>query len=98
MRLIDADKLISSLGWLVESGMTGNKTKAVIKLAIQTADGQPTVDAELVKHGWWVNKGFEPLRCSVCGITVDAINGVPWAIKSFNYCPHCGAKMDEVET
>ena len=48
MRLIDADKLISSLNWLVESGMTGNKTKAVIKLAIQTADGQPTVDAEPV--------------------------------------------------
>lgn len=55
----------------------------------------PTVDP--VKHGHWVNKGFEPLRCSVCGITVDAINGIPWAIKSFNYCPHCGAKMDEVE-
>ena len=54
MRLIDADKLISSLNWLVESGMTGNKTKAVIKLAIQTADGQPTVDA------------VEVVRCKDC--------------------------------
>ena len=53
-RLIDADKLISSLNWLVESGMTGNKTKAVIKLAIQTADGQPTVDA------------VEVVRCKDC--------------------------------
>ena len=52
---------------------------------------------EEVKHGHWINKGFEPTRCSVCGITVDAINGIPWAIKSFKYCPNCGAKMDEVE-
>ena len=51
---------------------------------------------ETVKHGHWINKGFEPTRCSVCGITVDAINGIPWAIKSFKYCPYCGAKMDEV--
>ena len=57
----------------------------------------PTVDAEPVKHGHWVNKGFEPLRCSVCGITVDAINGIPWANIGFKFCPHCGAKMDEVE-
>ena len=54
MRLIDVDKLVSSLNWLVESGMTGNKTKAVIKLAIQTADGQPTVDA------------VEVVRCKDC--------------------------------
>lgn len=55
------------------------------------------LNAEEVKHGHWINKGFEPTRCSVCGITVDAINGIPWAIKSFKYCPFCGAKMDEVE-
>ena len=59
------------------------------------AEFAPTVDP--IKHGHWINKGFEPTRCSVCGITVDAINGIPWAIKSFKYCPHCGAKMDEVE-
>lgn len=45
MRLIDVDALISSLGWLSESGAIGNKTKAIIKLAIQTADAQPTIDA-----------------------------------------------------
>ena len=58
-------------------------------------DEAPTADP--IKHGHWINKGFEPIRCSVCGITVDAINGIPWAIKSFKYCPYCGAKMDEVE-
>lgn len=43
--LIDVDKLISCLGELVESGMTGNKVKAVLKFAIQIAEAIPTVDA-----------------------------------------------------
>jgi len=51
---------------------------------------------EPVKHGHWDGKGFESVRCSVCGITVDAINGIPWANIGFKFCPHCGAKMDEV--
>ena len=121
-RLIDADKLISSLNWLVESGMTGNKTKAVIKLAIQTADGQPTVDAvpledyrsmwqtvnkltkaiadaESVKHGHWIEvqriheKDHTAIcECSLCGDTVWVYDGQ----RAWNYCPRCGAKMDEV--
>ena len=55
------------------------------------------MDAQEVRHGHWVNKGLEPLRCSECGIMVDTYNGIPWACKSFVYCPNCGAKMDEVE-
>lgn len=82
MRLIDADAL-----WMVTEG----DHQYYEKFEIENA---PTVDP--FKHGHWDCKGFEPVRCSVCGITVDAINGIPWAIKSFNYCPHCGAKMDEV--
>lgn len=84
MRLIDADALLRDLN------NRNTPFNAKINEAIIFA---PTVD--LYKHGRWINKGFEPIRCSVCGITVDAINGIPWAIKSFNYCPHCGAKMDE---
>ena len=53
-----------------------------------------SVAAVPVKHGHWVNNGLEPLRCSECGITVDAHNCIPWACKSFVYCPHCGARMD----
>lgn len=68
-----------------------------LKTTLRPAFVDPILKAEEVKHGHWINKGFEPVRCSVCGITVDAINGIPWAIKSFKYCPYCGAKMDEVE-
>ena len=90
MRLIDADELKHRMEAVEMFGLKG-----LMKVARGMVIMSPTVDAEPVKHGHWVNKGFEPLRCSVCGITVDAINGIPWAIKSFNYCPNCGAKMDE---
>lgn len=90
MRLIDADELKESV-----KRFTSVFVKYDWREICEMLNDAPTVDP--IKHGHWVNKGFEPVRCSVCGITVDAINGIPWAIKSFNYCPHCGAKMDEVE-
>lgn len=58
-------------------------TECNLKKLIEDA---PTVDP--VKHGHWIN-GNWAIRCSVCGYDM------PWAVR--NYCPNCGAKMDEVE-
>ena len=85
MRLIDADELKLDLEWL-------EIDTPVYFDVMSTIDEAPTVEP---KHGNWMNKGFEPLRCSECGIVVDAYNGIPWACKSFRFCPHCGARMDE---
>lgn len=62
----------------------------------------PKVDAEPVRHGKWIYGEYEiamcdGYRCSKCGYFV------PWDyghksidyIKEYNYCPSCGAKMDE---
>lgn len=55
------------------------------------------VDAEPVKHGQWIYKGaigrFPVCECSVCGNAENA----DWAVlgDNVNYCPNCGAKMDE---
>ena len=56
----------------------------------------PTVDAEPVRHGHWINH-FDDLfpedssvECSVC----HEYEGI---MANDNYCPHCGAKMDEEE-
>lgn len=100
MRLIDADALAK----FIDYGHLNNPDEKLFSEndIREMIDMMPVFNvvldfqAETPKHGHWVNNGFEPVRCSVCGITVDAINGIPWAIKSFNYCPHCGAKMDEV--
>lgn len=48
-----------------------------------------TVDAVPVRHGHWENYLKEGLRwkCSECGSRFET---------PYHYCPHCGAKMDEV--
>ena len=57
----------------------------------------PTVDAEPVRHGHWINN-FDDLfpmestvECSICGEKEWMMT-----IINHNYCPNCGAKMDEV--
>ena len=58
----------------------------------------PTVDP--VKHGHWVEQEHEDwkwskeYRCSECGKYRLMTN--PFG-REWNYCPNCGAKMDEVE-
>ena len=51
---------------------------------------QPTVEAE-PKHGRWehipLGEGLD-YKCSVCGMEM---------VTPTNYCPNCGARMDEVE-
>ena len=50
----------------------------------------PAADVAPVVHGKWDDSfdGITPV-CSVCGHTHKCFNRTP------NYCPNCGAKMDE---
>ena len=50
----------------------------------------PAADVAPVVHGRWDDSfdGITPV-CSVCGRTHKCYNRTP------NYCPNCGAKMDE---
>lgn len=49
---------------------------------------------ESIKHGQWIpsDKGDCIYTCSECGFIRDA-----YILEEKAYCPHCGAKMDEVE-
>ena len=49
-------------------------------------DNAPTVDP--VKHGHWT-RDKDGYFCSVCGLYFQYSDS--------KYCPHCGARMDEVE-
>ena len=62
-------------------------------------DNIPTADAELIKHGKWIDvpdyggngwqiagKPVQPKQCSICGDVYS---------KAYNYCPRCGARMKE---
>lgn len=71
----------------------------VAKLHVSDIDAISTVDAEPVVHGHWIDAevcgiDMPTVRCSVCSIRFcDLINNHRYM---YRYCPHCGAKMDEV--
>ena len=83
MRLIDDDALI-------EEALTDGACGYIDALQIAIA---PTVDAVPVRHGRWETNSDRPdsLICSVCKCGFDM-----WKHDPHNFCPNCGAKMDEV--
>ena len=103
-RLIDANALIY---WLTKA--TGFRTncedctsidclKCIIDEAIKNA---PTIEAKPVVHAHWVteqeaeeiNRYDLTYCCSACGhCDWDCTES-----EGFEYCPNCGAKMDEKE-
>ena len=105
MRMINADDLEQALR---EAGL-GEIIKTDCSKCT-SAWGVPIVDAEPVKHGHWKSsQGLAEtgeVQCSNCKTIYYADdlynvgetdeNGIGQALMP-NYCPHCGAKMDEVE-
>ena len=53
----------------------------------------PIADVAPVIHGHWIYQGLSPYncfsRCSCCDVVFDGY-------ETLEYCPKCGAKMDEV--
>ena len=61
----------------------------------------PSSDVEPVKHGQWIGSGdgyangelvYDMWECSECGYDADGADEEP----NWNYCPNCGARMDDV--
>ena len=82
MRPIDADALLENV-FCIEDRYG---TMFVVKRgAIQNA---PTIDAEPVRHGKWVDTGSGQ-ECSVCGEIQYGYDSGRY------YCSNCGAKMEK---
>lgn len=81
MRSIDADELME-----LYDGCDG--LSVPIAVVRQNIEDAPTIDAEPVRHGHWI-KMFESYACSECYCPADKES-------LSDYCPDCGAKMDEV--
>ena len=78
-RLIDVDKL-------PYEKMEISATSEEWCVRLSDIENAPTVDAEPIKHGEWIESkvgGYD--KCSVCGEPTLA---------KYNFCPNCGAKMD----
>lgn len=93
-RLIDADALWEQVDSLIKPSST--EGAIIFQQGLALIEDAPTVDAEPVKHGHWINH-FDDLfpedssvECSVC----HEYEGI---MANDNYCPNCGAKMDEVD-
>lgn len=93
-RLIDAEELITILDEELQKGSSLSKV-LLVGFAKQILNDAPTVDAEPIRHGKWIKKRlphtdggtYEIFMCTECN------EGFNWRT---NYCPNCGAKMDEV--
>ena len=55
---------------------------------IYMIEDMPAADVAPVRHGRWKRYGKNLGECSECGEIVSVRN---------NYCPNCGAQMDEKE-
>ena len=102
MRLVDADALIKNLRAnkkTVKSGIGGMYTAGMlagIDFAGVTVTNAPTVEAR--KHGRWVVTE-NTYQCQFCQYwdtrKKEQVNGRYVFSKLPNYCPDCGAVMDE---
>jgi len=91
-RLIDADALKEKVPSVED------EYQYVHKLI----DEAPTVDAEPVRHGKWIEEdayeyGENVWRCSICGEPYVLMEEITPKQALYNYCPCCGAKMDAQE-
>ena len=80
---------------VIHCGLDENK---VIRVAIKDIELIPTVEAKPVVHGHWIEQEDGNLdtyyTCSSCKEDFYLIAGTPCE-NLYNYCPSCGAKMDE---
>ena len=67
---------------------------AITMSGVKILNQFPSADAAPVRHGRWETHSDRPdsLICSVCKCGFDI-----WKYDPHNYCPNCGAKMQEVD-
>lgn len=95
MRLIDADYIQDVLAALILYS-AGTPEGDCIEYAHNLIDAQPTIDSEPVKHAHVVwtesNASHKTQCCSNCHRTF-----ISRPDETIEFCPHCGAKMDDYE-
>lgn len=100
MRLVDASKYAEEIRlimrcWNCSPCLSPSEAKRAIdnlRVALNTLDDMPTIDAEPVKHGKWENCYQDNVvTCSFC--KEEHYLGTYHQFAK-NYCSNCGAKMD----
>lgn len=90
-RLIDANKTVRDLRGIKDMLVAAGDPflASVINRAIACVENQPTA-ASAAEPARWENVDTDA-KCSACGRFAVADK---YAVKYFDFCPHCGAKME----
>lgn len=103
MRLIDADELIKTTKrgakfalLFADDDFKINVLRVMRKFIQRSINDAPTITPASAKHGKWTpDKVNEPTKFFYCSACKGLIQIGYYASKCYyNYCPHCGAKMD----
>lgn len=111
MRLINANELMKKIVLISHNSHVETLKPDALKMADEILDlisEEHVIDAEPVRHGKWITYfngyAFE-CRCSECKNRIPAIivkttnsENLCCEVEEVNrtdYCPNCGAKMDE---
>lgn len=94
---INKHDLITTINKSIEHAKSVRSKKA-LKMALDMINSYPAYRIDPVTHGKWIHEYltgtkdgvYAVERCSVCGATE------PYLLHE-NFCPNCGAKIDEVE-
>ena len=88
MKLIDRESLVEHMRKAYEGHKKiGFKWDLISTVAVIGAEEEITPDAQPIRHGHWDSRQLV-YECSECG---------HMGYSNMNYCPNCGAKMDEVK-
>ena len=97
MEYIEREKAIDEIDkWLDSVGyVTVGKGLTSYGELIGCLEDTPAADVVEVRHSYWqcsnVRMSSRDITCRYCHRTETISNGE----EDFEYCPHCGAKMDE---
>lgn len=97
MRAIDGDWLHMGIAmYLAENAHMNDTPQSALEMVAKWIEKAPTVDVKPVVNGriiQTIKNGKYNRVFSCCG--TDFTNLTMWMIP--NFCPHCGAKIDEKE-
>ena len=85
--LIDRKHLIKNLNRFAPEHYSALINSLILK--------EPTVDAEPIRHGKWIDEGYYADYANICAWHCSECNWhmLGYSDDLFDYCPSCGAKM-----
>ena len=90
-RLIDAEKM-DCVTKSIPNNVDPESYIQGMEYILNKLDNQPTIEAKILRHGYWIGKpvaGYSDVKCSICGNVLLNNNG------KFKYCPYCGNIMEK---